>query len=157
MELFLSLMWIDLLQGSEHMMNSTQVLWEWVTGGTSYPGRALERPGDSYRPSINDVRTKSRKIDPPCPKNVRTGSTLFPPCPCGHTINFEKSEVFCAKKCGRTHLKKSPPPCPQNVRTRQALPPVHCGRLLWSALNATYFSKSSYFLLINTLFILLGL
>jgi len=38
-----------------------------------------------------DVHTKSRKIDP------------CPPCPCGHTINFEKFEVFCTKKCGRPH------------------------------------------------------
>jgi len=22
-------------------------------------------------------------------------------CPCGHTINFKESEVFCTKKCGR--------------------------------------------------------
>jgi len=36
---------------------------------------------------------------PPCPKNVRTGSTPLLPCPCGHTISFEKSEVFCFKKC----------------------------------------------------------
>jgi len=26
-------------------------------------------------------------------------------CPCRHTINFEKSEVFCTKKCGRPHMK----------------------------------------------------
>jgi len=26
-------------------------------------------------------------------------------CPCGHNINFEVSEVFCTKTCGRPHLK----------------------------------------------------
>jgi len=52
---------------------------------------------------------------PPCPKNVRTGSTT--PCPCGHTINFEKSKVFCAKKCGHPRLKNSS--CPQYVRPGQ--------------------------------------
>jgi len=52
-------------------------------------------------PSIKDVRTKSRKIDslPPCPHWPK------PSCPCGYTINFKKSEVFCTKKCGRPHLK----------------------------------------------------
>jgi len=56
--------------------------------------------------SIKDVRTKSRKIDipPPCPQNV-----LNPPCMCGHPKNFEKSEVFCSKKFGRSHLKKPIP------------------------------------------------
>jgi len=39
---------------------------------------------------------------PPCPQNVHTD--LTPTCPCGHTINFEKSYV-CSKKCGRSHLK----------------------------------------------------
>jgi len=34
------------------------------------------------------------------------GSTPLPPCPCGHTINFEKSQVFIAKKRGRPHLKQ---------------------------------------------------
>jgi len=36
---------------------------------------------------------------------------LSTPCPCGHTINIEKSEVFCTKKCGRPHLK-TPRPSP---------------------------------------------
>jgi len=27
---------------------------------------------------MKDVRTKSQKIDPPCPKNVRTGQTSLP-------------------------------------------------------------------------------
>jgi len=30
-----------------------------------------------------------------------------PPCPRGHTIDFEKSEVFCTKKSGRSHLQNS--------------------------------------------------
>jgi len=36
---------------------------------------------------------------------VCTSSTHLSPCPCRHTINFKKSEVFCPKKCGRPHLK----------------------------------------------------
>jgi len=28
-------------------------------------------------------------------------------CPCGHTINFEKSDVFCTKTYGRPNLKNS--------------------------------------------------
>jgi len=44
------------------------------------------------------------------------------PCPCGHTINFENSEVFCIKKCGLPHLKNPLTPCLQNVRTEQTLP-----------------------------------
>jgi len=35
-----------------------------------------------------------------CPQNIRTGSTTSPPCPCRHTINFEKSEVICTIKSG---------------------------------------------------------
>jgi len=82
-------------------------------------------------PSIKDVRAKSQKIDPlpPCPKNVRTGST---PCPCRHTINFEKSEVFCAKKCRRP-LQKNP-----LVRKMSALNKLpDCKRLLWMAPNGS--------------------
>jgi len=50
-------------------------------------------------------------------------------------INFEKSHVFCAKKCGRPHLKN--PPCPPNVRTKQ---PPDCGRLLWTAQSGLLFT-----------------
>jgi len=46
------------------------------------------------------------------------------PCPCEHTINLEKSDVFCTKKCGRLHLKPLPS-CPQNVRTKQPTPPLY--------------------------------
>jgi len=55
--------------------------------------------------SIKDARTKSQKNWPPPPC----------PCECGHTLHFEKSGVFCTKKCGRPHLKNSP--CQKNVRT----------------------------------------
>jgi len=34
-------------------------------------------------------------------------SAQLPPCQSGRTINFEKSDVFCTKECGRPHLKKS--------------------------------------------------
>jgi len=50
-----------------------------------------------------------------------------PHCPCGHTINFEKSDVFCTKKCGRQH-RKNP-----LVRTGQAPLRPKCGRFLWIA------------------------
>jgi len=46
------------------------------------------------------------------------------PCPCGHSINFEKSDVFSTRKCGRPHLKNALPPCSQNVRTGQTLSPL---------------------------------
>jgi len=36
----------------------------------------------------------------------------LPPCTCGHTINFEKFEVFCTKKCRRPHLKNPLLSCP---------------------------------------------
>jgi len=54
------------------------------------------------------------------------------PCPCGgHTINFKKSEIFCAKKCGRPHLKNTLP----LVRKMFALdnpPHPDCGHRLWT-------------------------
>jgi len=88
-------------------------------------------------PSIKDVRTKSRKIDP----LVRKMSALaqpppLPPCSCGHTKNFEKSEVFCSKKCRRPHLKKPPSP---PVRKMSALDnPPDWERLLWAAPNLCF-------------------
>jgi len=50
-------------------------------------------------------------------------------CPFGHTINFEKSDVFCTKNCKRPHLKN---PFPL-VRKISALdnPLLDCRRLLW--------------------------
>jgi len=49
----------------------------------------------------------------------------------GHTINFEKSEAFCIKKCGHPHLKNPLP----FVRKMSALDkPPECGRpSLWTA------------------------
>jgi len=44
-------------------------------------------------PSIKDVRTKSRKIEPLVRKMSALAQTP-PHCPCGHTINFEKIDVF---------------------------------------------------------------
>jgi len=46
-------------------------------------------------PSIKDVCSKSRKTDPPCPQNVRTGSP--PPCLCGHAINLKHPKVFAPR------------------------------------------------------------
>jgi len=43
--------------------------------------------------SLTDVRRKSRKIDRPLS------------CPCRHTINSEKFEIFCTTMCGCPHLK----------------------------------------------------
>jgi len=43
------------------------------------------------------------------------------PCSCGHLINFEKSDIFAPKKCGRPHLKNPLSLCSKNVRTRQPL------------------------------------
>jgi len=72
--------------------------------------------------SIKDVRTKSRKIDPPppYPKN-------------GKMFALAHSEEFCTKKCGRPHLKT----LSSLVRKMSALDkppfPSDCGRLLRTA------------------------
>jgi len=77
-------------------------------------------------PSMKEVRTKSRKIDP------------LPHCPhwlnvawlCDHTINFEKFEVFCIKKCGLKNLPLSASAkCPHWTNPS----PSYCGRLSWTA------------------------
>jgi len=92
--------------------------------------------GEKYiEVSIKNVRTKSQKIYP-CPQNVRSGSTpLSPPCSCGHTTNFKKSEAFCTKKCGRPHLKTSPLVCKRSALDK---PPLDCGPLLWTVSNIIY-------------------
>jgi len=66
--------------------------------------------------SIKDVCTKWRKINlsPSCPHWFNS----LTPCPCEHTINFEKSYLFCTKKCGRLHLNNPS----LLVRTGQAPP-----------------------------------
>jgi len=86
----------------------------------------------SNGPSIKSVGTKSREIDTLYPLSAKCQHWLNPlPCPCGHTINFEKSEVFCIKKCRRPHLKK---PAFSIVRTGQT-PPPECGCPLGTASN----------------------
>jgi len=50
-----------------------------------------------------NVLTKSEKLTT-SPIICKVSYWLKPPCPCGHSIYFEKSEVFCTKKCGRPHL-----------------------------------------------------
>jgi len=101
----------------------------------------MERFGLRKGPSMKDVRTKSRKTDtlPPCLQNVVTDDSRPPPspCPCRHTINFEKSGVFYTKKCRRPHLQN--PFCLKNVRTGQIPLPPDCGRLLWTAPNCEIF------------------
>jgi len=59
-------------------------------------------------------KRRSHKIDPPSY-----------PCPCGHTINLEKSEVFVPKNADVRRWRTS------LVRTEQTHLP--CGRLLWTA------------------------
>jgi len=54
-----------------------------------------------------------------------------PPLSCGHTINFEKSEVFCTQKCWRPELDPL-----SNLSTK-----CPRGRLLWTAPN--YFQDIS--------------
>jgi len=54
------------------------------------------------RPQRTSAQNREKLIPSPL---VRTGSTPLPPCPCGHKINFEKFEVFCAKMFVRPHLK----------------------------------------------------
>jgi len=66
-----------------------------------------------------------KKLTPLLSAKYPNASPL-PPCPCGHNLNFEKSEVFCTKKCGCTHLKSPPLPCLPNVRIEQILlPPLN--------------------------------
>jgi len=67
------------------------------------------------------TQNREKVTPPPCPQNVCTGST---PSPCGHTLNFKKSEVFALKGAddGRQHLKK--PPCLKNVRAGQTPSPL---------------------------------
>jgi len=69
---------------------------------------------------------------------VRNGSTPLLPCPCGHTVNFKKSEVSSTKKCGRPHMKKKPlsAKCPYWSIGQTSTPPPDCGRLLWTALHS---------------------
>jgi len=46
----------------------------------------------------------------PFKKDVRTKSQnwLLPPLPCRHTLNFEKSEVFCIKKVQTSASEETP-------------------------------------------------
>jgi len=85
-----------------------------------------------YGPSI--VCTKSQK-NWPLHSLVRKISELAQPppsCPGGHTINFEKFEVFYTKDADIRIWRIPSPPCPKNIRTGQ--PPSHnYGRLLWTA------------------------
>jgi len=71
-------------------------------------------------PSVKDVRTKSRKIDPSLATSfVRKMSALLnPPCPCKHATNFKKSEVLHQKV--RTSVYEEPlSSCAKNFRIGQ--------------------------------------
>jgi len=97
-------------------------------------------------PSIKDVRTKLQKVDPlpPCSQNVRTVSIPYPPhpppCPCGHTINFEKPDIFCTKKCGHPHLKT--PSLSEKCPHRKNLLPLTADVLYRRPLISDGFSQS---------------
>jgi len=71
----------------------------------------LQRQRLDKGPYIKDVRTKSRKIDPSFPLSTKCPHWLNtpPPCPFGHTINFEKSEVVL-------HQKDEKPPSPMSEK-----------------------------------------
>jgi len=86
-------------------------------------------------PSVKDVRTKSRKIDPSHPLFVRTYH------------KFRKIRSFFQKV--RTSASEEPPlPCPQNVRTGQTPSPLTAnvlyGRLLmlWNHFMCVIFYSS---------------
>jgi len=69
----------------------------------------------TLRPSIKDIRTKSRKIDPPPSLSAKyPHCSPSPPCPCGHTLNFEMSGVIFHQKVRTSASKETP--CPQYVR-----------------------------------------
>jgi len=55
-------------------------------------------------PIIKDVYNKAKKINliPPCPQNVLTISNPLLLCLCGHTLNFEKFEMFLPKNVDAT-------------------------------------------------------
>jgi len=82
----------------------------------------------------------------------------LPPCPFGHTINFEKFEGFCAKKCGRPHLMTPSlsEKCPHWTNSPPPLiADVFYGRLLipfMDLLSPLKGSVSTYFLALVTMF-----
>jgi len=79
---------------------------------------------------------KMAKNYPP-PLSEKCPHWLNPPCPCGYTINFEKSYVFCTKKCGRSHPKKPLSPLFENCpHWTNPLSPV-CGRPFGRSLRTT--------------------
>jgi len=81
-------------------------------------------------PSIKDVCTKSRKIDP---LDGKMSALAQPPLTVRTHHKFRKIRSFLHQKV-RTSASEDPlPPCPQNVHTRHNSP--GCGRLLWTAPN----------------------
>jgi len=74
------------------------------------------------------------------PLLVRKMSALAQPvCPCGHTLNFEKPEIFCTKKCGHPDLKYTT----THFRIRLDTP-LDCGRLLWIAPSENGFNQTAF-------------
>jgi len=57
---------------------------------------------------MTSAQNREKLTPPPCRKRAYWLNPL-PSCPCELTINFEKSQVFCTKKCGRPHLQKTLP------------------------------------------------
>jgi len=82
----------------------------------------------------------SRKIDLSSPLSEKYSHWLTSPCPCIHTINFKKSEVFFAPKSADVRFRRNH--CPQYVRTER---PTVCKSLLWTATNVNnnIFPKSN--------------
>jgi len=63
------------------------------------------------RPQTTSAQNRE-KLTPPLVRKI--SALVQPPSPlvCADTINFEKPEVFCTKKCGRPHLTNPLFPCP---------------------------------------------
>jgi len=83
------------------------------------------------RPSINEVRTKLRKIDDPSFLVCIISALLQSPLSMRTQHKFQKNPKFFHQKCGRPQLKNCP--YPKNVHTMDK--PPNCERLLWGVPN----------------------
>jgi len=68
-------------------------------------------------PSIKDVRTKSQKNNPLLSIKYPYWLNPLPPCPWGHTVNFETSEAFCSKSADVRTWRTPPPQLSSKCRT----------------------------------------
>jgi len=99
MAILLVLLWLSIKSTKCDVVMSIVMLWCYQK---SWKGWDKE-------PSIKDIRTKSRQIDPSF--LVRSGSTPH---------KFRKIRSFCIKKCGRPQLKK---PLVRKMSALDNLPP----------------------------------